>query len=62
MLIEKTSMISGKKSTLDLPVTAEEIKLWQMGMLIQDAMPNLNEAQREFLMTGITESEWAEHF
>ena len=62
MLIEKTSIISGKKSTLDLPVTAEEIKLWQMGELIQDAMPNLNEAQREFLMTGITESEWAEHF
>jgi hypothetical protein len=62
MLIEKTSMISGKKSTLDLPVTEEQIKLWQTGMLIQNAMPQLNETQREFLITGITESEWAEHF
>jgi len=27
-------------------------------MLIQDAMPRLNEHEREFIITGITEKEW----
>ena len=29
--------------------------------LIQDAFPQLNDAEREFLMTGITEEEWKTH-
>jgi hypothetical protein len=28
--------------------------------MIQNAMPNLTAAQREFLMTGVTEEEWKE--
>jgi hypothetical protein len=40
---------------MDLPVTMEQINRWQLdGVLIQDAFPNLNADEREFLKTGIT--------
>jgi hypothetical protein len=58
MKITKVSMLSKIERSLDLDVTAEEIKAWKSGMLIQDAMPRLNENEREFIMTGITAEEW----
>jgi hypothetical protein len=58
MLITKVSMFSKVERSLDLDVTAEEIKAWKSGMYIQDAMPRLNEHEREFIMTGITQEEW----
>ena len=58
MKITKVSMLSKIERSLELDVTAEEIKAWKSGMLIQDAMPRLNEHEREFIITGITEKEW----
>jgi hypothetical protein len=58
MKITKVSMLSKIERSIDLDVTAEEIKAWKSGMLIQDAMPRLNENEREFIMTGITAEEW----
>lgn len=58
MLITKTSIISGITRTLDVPVTHKEFYAWQSGVLIQDAMPRLSDAEREFVMTGITQDEW----
>ena len=58
MKITKVSILSKIERSLDLDVTAEEIKAWKSGMLIQDAMPRLNENEREFIMTGITAEEW----
>ena len=43
---------------MDIDVTHEQIALWEGGMLIQQAMPNLCEDEREFIMTGITPQEW----
>jgi hypothetical protein len=62
MLIERRSLVSGLIRTLDLPVTEEQIEAWENGALIQDAMPNLTSAHREFLLTGITDEEWEETF
>tara|TARA_R110000803_G_scaffold206194_2_gene273301 strand:+ start:144 stop:356 length:213 start_codon:yes stop_codon:yes gene_type:complete len=62
MLIRRKSPISGEINTLDLPVTPEQIKVWKGGMVIQRAMPDLNASEREFVMTGITESEWDDMF
>ena len=62
MWIWKTSPISGEKNALWIPVTDDQINQWQEGELIQDAMPELNDEQREFLMTGITPREWQEQF
>jgi hypothetical protein len=62
MKITKVSMLSKLERSLELDVTAEEIKAWKAGMLIQDAMPRLNTDEREFMMTGITAEEWEKHY
>lgn len=61
MLITRTSIVSGKTRTLDLPITQEQMDLWEGGrLLIQNAFPNLTPDQREFILTGITQDEWDE--
>lgn len=62
MLITKTSMMTGKLHTLDIPVTEEQLKRWQNGEVIQRAMPDLSVEDREFLLTGSTAEEWKDTF
>jgi hypothetical protein len=62
MLIKRKSSFTGKTHELDLPVTEDQIKSWQEGVLAQHAFPNLSPAQREFIMTGVTAAEWDEVF
>ena len=61
MIITRQSILSKKISTMDIDVSHEQIALWEGGMLIQNAMPNLCEDEREFIMTGITPDEWDTH-
>jgi hypothetical protein len=62
MIIRRKSQLSGEYSSMNINVTAEQIQQWQDGALIQNAMPDLNSDEREFLKTGITASEWNETF
>ena len=62
MKITRTSMFTGIERTLDLDFTAEQLAEWKNGALIQNAMPNLSAADREFIMTGVTDEEWDEEF
>ena len=62
MIITKVSMLSNIKRSLELDVTVEEINAWRSGMLIQDAMPELDSDQREFLISGLTPDEYIELF
>ena len=62
MNITKTSAHSGITRTLNLDVYPHEIAAWVAGELIQVAMPRLGADAREFIMTGITPSEWKEIF
>jgi hypothetical protein len=62
MLITRTSKISGETRTLEMPVTQEQLDSWYNGELIQKAMPNLTDAQREFIKSGIIDEEWDEMF
>lgn len=62
MKITRESMFSGIKRTMELDVTQEQLKNWEDGMLIQNAMPNLTDDEREFIMTGVTTDEWDEYF
>lgn len=62
MRIVRKSLISGIDHVMDIPVTLAQIMAWNAGIHIQDAMPNLTAAQREFIMTGITEEEWNQEF
>lgn len=58
MKITRRSEFTGIERTLDLPITEEQIKLYENGALIQVAFPNLTNDQREFLMTGVVREEW----
>ena len=63
MLITRKSWISGETHTLDLPVTEEQLDAYyDKGVLIQNAFPNLNADEREFIKSGITAEEWDEQF
>ena len=62
MKITRTSAFTGVTRTLDMPVTHDQITRWMSGELIQDAMPDLTHAQREFIKTGITAEEWDSTF
>lgn len=62
MKITRTSPFSGQVNTLEIDVTPEQLAAWQAGTLIQRAMPHLTADEREFIMTGITSSEWDEMF
>ena len=58
MLITRTSTLTGNTHTMDLPITQEQIDARHGGTLVQNAFPHLSAGEREFIMTGITESEW----
>jgi hypothetical protein len=57
--VTRTSILTGKTNTLSLPVTQKQLDLYEETKeLIQEVMPNLDNKQREFIKTGITEQEW----
>jgi len=62
MLVSKTSNLTGIKRTKDIPVTSEQMAFYLSGALIQEAFPDLNGSDREFILTGITDEEWEELF
>lgn len=62
MKITRTSMISGKTHTKDLPVTQEQFDAYNAGGLLQGCFANLSADDREFIKTGITKEEWDEAF
>lgn len=62
MLITRRSMFTGKTHTREVPCTQAQLDAWQTGRHIQDAMPDVPDAEREFLMTGVTPEEWDEAF
>jgi hypothetical protein len=58
--------LTGKENTLNIDVTPEQLARIENRMntteLIQNIVPNLSMADREFLMTGITNEEWIRAF
>lgn len=62
MKVTRRSPLSGMETTLDLPITDEQLARWRAGELIQNVMPHLAPAQREFLITGYTEQDWGRMF
>lgn len=61
--VHKVSILSGKESSMILPLRQGQIELWlESCMLIQDAFPQLSDDAREFLMSGITREEWEAAF
>jgi hypothetical protein len=58
MKITRTSIITAKVQTLDLPITDEQLRAYEQGALLQDAFPQLAPPEREFIKTGVTPDEW----
>lgn len=62
MKLKKKSMLTGKENTMNLPISEEEFNkcfnLFKEGEMINDAFPSLNEKERDFILTGMTEDEW----
>lgn len=61
MLIQRTSIYSGKVNEMEIPITFDELCEWaKSGDIIQIKLPNLTMSQREFLLSGMTDEEWDE--
>lgn len=62
MKITRKSIVSGITRTRDLQITEDQLTAYMKGALIQDAMPNLTNDEREFFITGIVQDEWEDLF
>ncbi len=60
--VTRTSQYSGKKRTIALNITEEQLSNFNKGMHVQKAFPDLPAHEREFILTGITKEEWDEMF
>lgn len=59
----KTDPFTGKVNTVVLPITMKEYLAYKDGdEHIQNALPQLSEDEREFIMTGIMPESWDEIF
>lgn len=60
LTITRTSITSGRRNTMTLPVTRAQLaRHGAGGSLIQDVFPDLTGDQREFILSGMTPEEWA---
>lgn len=62
MQITRKSPWSKKINTMEINVTQDQINSWEDGELIQNAMPDLEPAEREFIVNGITPDDWYDIF
>ena len=53
-------IITKKMVTVEIP--GKELYAYRQGKHIQDAMPSVSKADREFLMSGISEEGWQQTF
>ena len=57
--IKRTSTLSGKTRTKQLPITQEQMDMYDAGIYYKAAFPDLSEEDFRFLAYGITVSEHA---
>ena len=58
MNITRRSSLTGEVNTKEINVTPAQIAAWEGGELAQNAFPNADSDEREFIMTGYTEYDW----
>lgn len=56
--LEATAVCEVTGSPYVVKVSYSGYKRWKSGALIQNALPELTDDQREFLMSGLTPAEW----
>ena len=58
--VTRQSVLTRQMNTMELPISQEHLDIYDTvgDILVQDAFPNLDKEQREFLISGITPQEW----
>ena len=59
--VVRVSPLTGNTNVMYMDITDDQINEWNDAnrtRLIQDIFPNLNDDEREFIMTGYTVSDW----
>ena len=61
--VTRKSVLTRQMNTMELPISQEHLDIYDTvgDILVQDAFPNLDKEQREFLISGITPDEWNKH-
>lgn len=60
--VTRQSLLTGRTTTLDLPVTQQQLDAYISGCAhLQDAFPDLAPQLREFIKSGITPEEWQQY-
>lgn len=66
MQVTNISQLSGKEHTMELDITEEQMERFynrrENGEYVQTIFPNLSAPEREFILTGITPTEWEQMF
>lgn len=63
MLVTNVSPFSGTITTLELDVTPEQLHRYSMGKeFVQDVFPKLSAFERDFIMIGMTKTEWEDMY
>lgn len=63
MIIKRVSVFSGVERVRDIPVNPQDYASWEQGYAgIDEAMPYLNNQDREFILSGMTDQEWKNAF
>ena len=62
--VTRQSVLTRQMNTMELPISQEHLDIYDTvgDILVQDAFPNLDKGQREFLISGITPQEWNKTF
>lgn len=62
MKVTRRSPLTGIETTLELPVTQEQLDEMSLPgsqrRLVQEIFPHLTSAEREFIKTGYTQEDW----
>jgi len=59
MLIHRTNPFTGEERSREIQVTEAQLRVWKEGTPIEEAMPDLTNDERSFIMAGIYEEEVA---
>lgn len=67
MIVERKSIITGQLNLMAIDVDPVKLETWDntpknSRPLVQEAFPELNAEEREFILSGITPEEWLEIF
>lgn len=63
MKITRKSALTGIERIRDIPVNPEDYLVWLNDQgSIEEMMPYLNDADKQFILSGLIESEWKQAF